>query len=159
RPLRLKVNGNRARDIAGEATGGNHAKNLKWVTIGELRLRRGRNMLGFERSGGPIPHLNRIVISTSPTISDATAPSAAPAEFAVPEPWNVPQMDDPPSFASSSFDDFDTSKSLPQMPDMLRWFETLPYQQRRIGETHTRLGKCAEFDGVFRLRWPWRENF
>lgn len=159
RPLRLKVNGNRARDIAGEATGGNHAKNLKWVTIGELRLRRGRNMLGFERSGGPIPHLNRIVISTSPTISDATAPSAAPADIAVQEPWNVPQMDDPPSFASTAFDDFDTSKSLPQMPDMLRWFETLPDQQRRIGETHTRLGKCAEFDGVFRLRWPWRENF
>jgi outer membrane protein assembly factor BamB len=159
RPLQATLNGKKfPKPVAGENTGGFHFPNQKWFTEGKHAFKRGKNQLRFERAG-LFPHLHRIVISSVPTISDETAPPVPAAELVTVEPWQEAlDTPNPPTYLATAFDDFDTAKSLPQVQDVLRWFATVPDQQKNVGDTQTKLGKCAELNGVFRLRWPWQEN-
>lgn len=158
RPLSLSVNYKKlTKTAANDPTGGDLPAQQKWATAGKFEFKKGKNALRIARDG-KFPHVNLIVISTEPTMSDETAPQVEAAVAQV-TPWEEAlAQPNPPSYLATAFDDFDTGKSLPQVPDILRWFETIPNLQRKIGETHTKVGKCAEFDGVFRLRWPWQQD-
>ncbi|HTN76815.1 MAG TPA: PQQ-binding-like beta-propeller repeat protein, partial [Pirellulaceae bacterium] len=159
RPVQATLNDKKLdKPLANNATGGDRAAELKWFNEGQHTFRKGKNKLKLS-SKGDFPHLNRLVISTSPKIDASAGATNSPQELAkVSEPWDEAFAQAPPSLADVYFDDFAIEKSLPQVPDLLRWFETVPNQQRRIGETYTKRGKCGELDGVFRLRAPWREN-
>lgn len=158
RPMGLDVNHRKQGTVAKQASGGNDVAQQKWFAHGKFDFKKGKNLLRFT-SQDPFPHLNRIVVSSLPVINDENAPGVESVEVAQAPPWEAPlAQPNPPSYVTTAFDDFDTSKSLPQVPDLMRWFQTLPGLQRSIGETHTKVGKCGELDGVFRLLWPWQEH-
>ncbi len=163
RPLKGSLNYKKLdQEIAGGNSGGYHPPQQKWFTAGPFTFKKGKNVLKLERDG-LFPHLSQLVISSEATISDATAPNVTGNEvIAKTEPWDSALAREPQAFDTICFDEFDTTKSLPQVPDLMRWFETVPNQQRKIGEATVRIGdtypKCGELDGVFRLRSPWQEN-
>lgn len=160
RPLKGTLNYKKLdRDIAGGNSGGNQPTLQKWFTEGPFSFKKGINHLKLEREG-PFPYLSRLVVSTEPTISDTTAPPPGPGEIAAgSEPWDEALG---MLLPTAAFTEFDTTKWLPQVPDLLRWFETIPGQQQYVGETGVLVNgmqlKCGEIEGVFRLRSPWKDN-
>jgi len=81
----------------------------------------------------------------------------APAEHV---PWQrvFEASVESPTFHEVCFDDFDPEKSVPRREDIERWFARVPGHRFSLAETKTRTGYSAVFDGLMRLRMPWRED-
>ena len=64
RPMVLTVNGDtRVTGVAAAITGTWYPDTQKWFPAATVHLARGRNVLRFERYGGPIPHLDKFFLS------------------------------------------------------------------------------------------------
>ncbi len=158
RPISAIINYKRPHpELAGAPTGGFKTDHLAWSTAGPFPFKKGKNNLKLSRAG-PWPSINCLVISSDSAISDAVVPRRSVDAVAAAEPWDVYATAAPLTFAEVAFGSFATDKSLPQKEDLLRWFENVPGANQQFREAHTKLGRCGEFEGVVRLRWPWQEN-
>ena len=63
-----------------------------------------------------------------------------------------------PGFHETCFDDFAPRIERPQQDDLRRWFSQVPSRRFHLHETHTEVGPSASFDGVMRLKMPWRDD-
>jgi len=64
RPMVVTVNGDtRVTGVAAAITGTWYPDTQKWFPAATVHLARGRNVLRFERYGGPIPHLDKFFLS------------------------------------------------------------------------------------------------
>jgi cytochrome c553 len=76
RPIIITVNGDRKiPGVAGEITGTWYPDTQRWFPAAAIRLSRGRNVLRFERSGGPIPHLDKFFLSRIEPPSGPSSPA------------------------------------------------------------------------------------
>ena len=103
----------------------------------------------------------------SPTSSDASPQDAAvpPQKVDKPTPVTPPPpatpwqqvlaIEQPPAFADEAFRTFDVQRQLTRRGDLLAWFEAAPGHNFRITEVDTQKGKCAQLEGLARLKAPW----
>ena len=78
RPVIVTVNGDRKiPGVARVVTGTWYPDTQKWFPAAALRLAEGRNVLRFERSGGPIPHLDKFFLSRIEATPEPGSPAAA----------------------------------------------------------------------------------
>jgi outer membrane protein assembly factor BamB len=77
-----------------------------------------------------------------------------------PPPWEAVfgAPGEPPAWEAVCCSDFDAHRALPQLDDVKRWFAPVPGQRFEIRPTRTEAGPCPAFDGLGRLRMPWREG-
>ena len=76
RPVVLIVNGERKiPGVAGAVTGTWYPDTQKWFPAATIRLLQGRNVLRFERYGGPIPHLDKFFLSRVEPSSNPGSPA------------------------------------------------------------------------------------
>jgi len=90
----------------------------------------------------------------------APSPPAAPQPPPVPSPWQAAfdATGEPPDAQAVCFDDFDLDQFVPQADDLKQWFEPVPGQRWSVTNTRIKSGDAATFDGVMRLRMPWRND-
>jgi hypothetical protein len=84
-------------------------------------------------------------------------PEPSPADIAAGKPaWHelLDQPGEPRPFQDVCFETFDTSKSLPQRDQLLKWFEPVAGSSHRFYDTRTQLGQCGAIEGLVRLKAP-----
>lgn len=89
------------------------------------------------------------------------APAAAAEVPAIPAgPWSdaFSGGGELPAFADVCFTNFDPAKSLVRRQDMEAWFATVPGQRCDFKTVKTRYGESARFEGLMRLKMPWRDD-
>ncbi|MGH8631549.1 MAG: hypothetical protein ACREU7_12420, partial [Burkholderiales bacterium] len=94
--------------------------------------------------------------SDSATAAKSETPAASAEPPAPATPWQqVLALENPPAFADEAFRTFDVQRQLPRRTDLLPWFEAAAGHNYRITEVDTPKGKCAQLEGLARLRAPW----
>ena len=128
------------------------------------------------KPSGPTPQLQAIPAATGPVsnnkaVQPATVPAdgddpaqtpvAPPPVAAQPKtPWHqvLAQQENLPQFTEEAFRTFDVGRQLPRRTDLLPWFEAVPGHNHRIIETDTPRGRCAQLEGLARLKSPWTDD-
>lgn len=93
-----------------------------------------------------------------PLAAAENPPSPQAAENPLPWEAALDPHGELPTFAQICFDDFDRRQSLPQPDDLKQWFTAAPDGPFNARPSPSPSGVCAEFDGLARLKMPWREN-
>ena len=86
--------------------------------------------------------------------TSAAKSAAAKPPAVLPDPWHdvIAQAGELPTFAETSFVQFDREKELPRRDTLARWFAAVPGQNHNISEARTRDGACGVLNGFARLK-------
>jgi outer membrane protein assembly factor BamB len=164
RPLRLLVNGEVvAEQVAGEQTGGLMPDRQQWFDVATVALKKGNNVVRLETAGA-FPHLDQLAVDQPAAGARVAATGGNPGSGSPPAvaagPWDevVQAQVIPPAFQDVCFQTFDTSRKLTSQEELAKWFEPVLGHPGRVYTTDTRLGRSGAFDGLVRLKSPWRDD-